>query len=553
MEKRVKIGLVQINPVIGDFSGNCEKIKNRVAQAEKKGCSLVIFPELVVSGYPPQDLLEREVFLKNYEQAVEQLVRELPAGIDIMLGCIERREEGRGKPLYNSAVVIRDNEIVYRARKRLLPSYDVFDETRYFEPGPVSEIYELQGHHFCVTICEDVWHHEIRDYSIRPVDDIISGAENKSIGVDAVINISASPFQRDKEDLRKSVFAGICREHKTPFLYCNQVGGQDSLIFDGRSHVLDATGRTVAQAAGFKEDLIVVDSGEWKGEMHEPDKVESVAAVYDALVLGVKDYVKKCGFSSVVLGLSGGIDSAVTAVIGVDALGPQNVLGVAMPSLYSSDDSLEDALQLVENLGCGFEKIPIDELFTTFKKNLTPLFSGLDEDVTEQNLQARIRGNLLMALSNKFNHLLLTTGNKSEMAVGYCTLYGDMSGGLAVISDVPKQLVYELANYINREEIRIPPRIITKPPTAELKPDQCDQDDLPPYDILDQILERHLEGGEGRDELIAGGFDPEVVSDVLRRVRINEYKRKQAPMGLKVTSKAFGYGRRFPNVQNFQQ
>jgi NAD+ synthetase len=553
MEKRVKIGLVQINPVIGDFSGNCEKIKKWVAQAEEKGCSLVIFPELVVSGYPPQDLLEREVFLKSYEQAVEQLTRELPPGLDVMLGCIEKRGNDRGKPLFNSAVVIRNNEIVYRARKRLLPSYDVFDETRYFEPGPVSEIYELQGYHFCVTVCEDVWHHEIRDYSMRPVDDIITGAGKDRVRVDAVINISASPFQRDKEDLRKSIFAGICREHKVPFLYCNQVGGQDSLIFDGRSHVLDATGETVAQAAGFREDLIVVDSRDWKGDLHEPAKVESVAAVYDALVLGVRDYVEKCGFSSVVLGLSGGIDSAVTAVIGVDALGAENVLGVAMPSLYSSDDSLEDALELAENLGCGFEKIPIDELFTTFKKNLSPLFSGLMEDVTEQNLQARIRGNLLMALSNKFNHLLLTTGNKSEMAVGYCTLYGDMSGGLAVISDVPKQLVYGLADYVNREKIRIPPRIITKPPTAELKPDQCDQDDLPPYDILDQILELHLEGGEGRDGLIARGFDREVVGDVLRRVRINEYKRKQAPMGLKVTSKAFGYGRRFPNVQNFQQ
>ncbi len=550
MEKRVKIGLVQINPVIGDFSGNCEKIKKWVDSAREKNCSLIIFPELAVSGYPPQDLLERDVFLQSYEQALQQLVQDLPPGPDVMLGCVERRGDGRGKPLYNSAVVIRDNRIIFRARKRLLPSYDVFDETRYFEPGPVSDIYEIQGHRFCVTICEDVWHHEVRDYSIRPVDDIIAGDGAR---VDGVINISASPFQRDKEKLRKTLFAEICCTYNIPFFYCNQVGGQDSLIFDGRSHVLDSRGRTVAQAAGFREDMIVVDSSDWTGEMHEPAEMESVPSVYDALVLGVRDYVKKCGFSSVVLGLSGGIDSAVTAVIGADALGSENVLGVAMPSLYSSDDSLEDALELVANLGCGFEKIPIDELFSTFKKNLSPLFAGLGEDVTEQNLQARIRGNLLMALSNKFNHLLLTTGNKSEMAVGYCTLYGDMSGGLAVISDVPKQLVYELAEYINRQKIRIPPRIITKPPTAELKPDQCDQDDLPPYEILDRILELHLEGGEGPDEITARGFDQDVVRDVLRRVRINEYKRKQAPMGLKVTSKAFGYGRRFPNVQNFQQ
>ncbi len=338
-----------------------------------------------------------------------------------------------------------------------------------------------------------------------------------------------------------------------PFLYCNQVGGQDSLLFDGRSLVMDKTGTIVAQALGFQEDCIIVDTQNWQGEMHGAPQISEQAAVYHGLVMGVADYVRKCHFSSVVLGLSGGIDSALTAAIAVEALGPENVLGVALPSPYSSQDSLEDAKKLAENLGCRFEVLPITDLFDCFRQSLEPFFAGLQEDVTEQNLQARIRGNLLMSLSNKFGHLLLTTGNKSEMAVGYCTLYGDMSGGLAVISDVPKQLVYQLAAYVNRSREIIPARIIEKAPTAELKHDQTDQDDLPPYDILDQVLELHLEDGLGGSEIIARGFDEQMVRDILRRVRINEYKRKQAPMGLKVTTKAFGFGRRYPNVQNFQE
>jgi len=548
----VKIGLVQLNPVIGDFERNCTKISEWSKRAKEEGCSLVIFPELAVSGYPPQDLLERKAFLDASDRATANLISNLPE-LDVMFGCFERRENERGKPLYNSAVVVRGKEVIFRARKQLLPSYDVFDETRYFEPGPPSEIYELQGHHFFVTVCEDVWHHEIKDHEVKPVAEFFIFAAEKKLSVDAVINISASPFQRDKERVRRTVFSEICKNHAVPFLYCNQVGGQDSLLFDGSSLGMNSSGEIIAQAEGFKEDMIIIDDLCRSGDVYEIPRPESETAVHDALVMGVRDYAIKCGFSSAVLGLSGGIDSAVTAAIAVDALGSKNVLGVALPSPYSSSDSLEDAETLAINLGCSFEVIPIAELFTTFKKNLASLFQGTEEDLTEQNIQARIRGNLLMALSNKFNHLLLATGNKSEMAVGYCTLYGDMSGGLAVISDVPKQLVYQLAGYINRDRIIIPLRTISKAPTAELKPGQCDQDDLPPYETLDRVLELHLETGEGVWEIVERGFEESMVRDILRRVRMNEYKRKQAPMGLKVTTKAFGYGRRFPNVQNFQQ
>lgn len=547
----MKIGLVQLNPVIGDFEKNCAKIVEWSRRAKDKGCSLVIFPELAVSGYPPLDLLERKAFLDASDRALTNLILDLPE-LDVMVGCLERRESDRGKPLYNSAVVIRGKKIVFRTRKQLLPSYDVFDETRYFEPGPSSQIYELQGHCFCVTVCEDVWHHEVRDHDIKPVNDFFVAAEEKGVSVDAVINISASPFQRDKEEIRKNIFREICKYHNTPFLYCNQVGGQDSLLFDGCSLVMNSSGEIIAHAGGFEEDLIIIDDLCQPG-LSELSPQEPEADVYDALVMGVRDYATKCGFSSAVLGLSGGIDSAVTAAIAADALGPKNVLGVALPSPYSSSDSFEDAENLAANLGCNFEVIPIANLFSAFKESLSSFFKKTREDLTEQNIQARIRGNLLMALSNKFNHLLLATGNKSEMAVGYCTLYGDMSGGLAVISDVPKQLVYLLAGYINRDEVVIPLRTITKAPTAELKPDQCDQDDLPPYEILDRILELHLEGGEGVEEIVNRGFEELIVRDILRRVRLNEYKRKQAPMGLKVTTKAFGCGRRFPNVQNFQQ
>ena len=547
----MKIALVQINPVIGDFPHNCQKILDASLDAVQKECSLVIFPELAVSGYPPHDLLEHSAFLDEHDQALLKLCRKLP-NIDVLIGCIEQRStHGSGKKLHNSAFLIREGCIVHRVQKQLLPSYDVFDEKRWFEPGIVPEIIECNGLRLGITICEDIWHSEIGEYESDPVEALF--ANNSDI--DCLINISASPFQRNKESIRHRLFRNICSKHQIPLLYVNQVGGQDSLLFDGRSLLMDAHGVIRAKALGFSEDILVVDSDDWSGKLHEAAEETSLAAVCDALIMGIRDYVGKCGFKTVVIGLSGGIDSALTAALAAKALGAENVFGVALPSPYSSEDSMEDATELAKNLGCNFEVIPISNLFESFKKSLQPLFGDSPanpSDLTEQNLQARIRGNLLMALSNKFGHLLLSTGNKSEMAVGYCTLYGDMNGGLAVISDVPKQLVYELSRFINSEKEIIPLRTITKAPTAELKPDQCDQDDLPDYEILDQILEMHLEEHLGVKEISSRGFAKELVVDVLRRVRLNEYKRKQAPMGLKVTSKAFGYGRRYPNVQNFQ-
>lgn len=549
----MKIALVQTNPVIGDFYYNCEKILSRSVKARSMGCRLAIFPEMAVSGYPPQDLLERQSFIEQQSIAVDELLVNLPGDIDVLFGCVEQREAGEGKRLYNSALVARNGKIVFRAHKQLLPTYDVFDETRYFQQGDVPEPYILDDITFGVTICEDIWHQEIEMYEREPVELLKRAAIDKNISLDCIINISASPFQGNKESQRHSLFKRLCRHHSLPLIYVNQVGGQDSLLFDGRSMVIDEHGDIVAKAAGFEENIIVVNSGNWQGDIAGSKIDDELESVFKALVMGVRDYVTKCGFSSVVLGLSGGIDSALTAAIAVHALGADNVLGVAMPSFYSSADSLEDAEELAGNLGCRFEVVPINDIFETYKKTLSPLFTDKKEDLTEQNIQARIRGNILMALSNKFGSLLLATGNKSEMAVGYCTLYGDMSGGLAVISDVPKQLVYELARFVNRHKELVPSRTLTKAPTAELKPDQRDQDDLPPYEILDRILQHHLEEGLDLQKIIDLGFEKDLVADVLRRIQLNEYKRKQAPMGLKVTSKAFGYGRRYPNVQNFRQ
>ncbi len=547
----VKVALAQINPVIGDFTGNCKKIVAYSEKAADHGCHLVIFPELAVSGYPPLDLLERQSFIQDHQAAVNQLLKELPE-IDVLFGCFESRQGGSGKPLYNSALVCRAGTIIHRTRKRLLPAYDVFDENRYFEPGSVPELYQLGDKKIAITICEDIWHHTVGEYQVEPVSEIFQHASRLNSSVDFLVNISASPYHRGKTKIRGDIFSSICVQFEIPFLYVNQVGGQDSLLFDGHSLALDRAGNVIGEAERFKEDLIVVDIDNWHGDIRHYDNSSEIRPIHDALIMGVRDYVYKSGFSSAVLGLSGGIDSALTAAIAVAALGAEKVLGVALPSPYSSADSLEDARELATHLGCRFESIPIGGLFGSYRETLDALFTGREEDVTEQNIQARIRGNLLMALSNKFNHLLLTTGNKSEMAVGYCTLYGDMSGGLAVISDVPKQMVYELARFINRDEEIIPLRTISKAPTAELRPDQCDQDDLPPYELLDQILELYLEEGYGAQQIIANGYAADVVEDVIRRIRVNEYKRKQAPMGLKVTSKAFGFGRRLPNVQNYR-
>lgn len=539
----MKIALVQTNPVVGAFDRNLRQILEWIERAKQAHCDLVVFPELSLCGYPPQDLLERPSFLDAHDRVLVELIRQLD-GITCVIGALERRS-GPGKPLYNSAFVLEKNRIAHRARKQLLPTYDVFDETRYFEAGDTSTVFPLQGLHCGLTICEDIWWQR-ESYQINPLEGIAVGP----VVPDCLINISASPYYHGKLGERQRIFTRLCRENNLPLLYVNQVGGQDGLVFDGHSMVINGAGALSGSAAGFAEDMLVVDSDTWdKSRVQAPE--DSIGRVEEALVLGVRDYLHKSGFTKAVLGLSGGIDSAVTAVLGCWALGPENVLCVAMPSPYTSQYSIDDARELAQNLGCGFEIIEITRAMTAYRDTLGPLFAGLPEDTTEQNLQARIRGNLLMALSNKFGCLLLSTGNKSEMAVGYCTLYGDMSGGLAVIADVPKGMVYELAHLMNQSREVIPARIITRPPTAELKPDQCDQDDLPPYEVLDQVLHAYLEEHRSVEEIAAGGVDVQLVRDIVRRIKLNEYKRKQAPLGLKVTTKAFGQGRRYPVVQGF--
>jgi NAD+ synthetase len=514
-----------------------------IDQARRGGCDLVVFPELTLCGYPPQDLLERPSFLESHDRALTALIKEID-GITCIVGVPERRQ-GPGKPLYNSAYVVEHDRILFRARKQLLPTYDVFDETRYFEPGTTSTVFPYQGLQCGLTICEDIWWNSA-SYPTDPLKDLAVGP----IVPDCLINISASPYYYGKLEERQQVFARLCRQNNLPLLYVNQVGGQDGLIFDGHSMAMTPQGALSRLGAGFAEDMLVVDSDHWD-QGGEGRLTDTLADVEKALVLGVRDYLHKTGFRKAVLGLSGGIDSAITAVIACRALGPENVLCVAMPSPYTSQHSVDDARDLARNLGCDFELIPISRTMDAYRESLAPLFAGLAEDATEQNIQARIRGNLLMALSNKGGRLLLTTGNKSEMAVGYCTLYGDMSGGLAVIADVPKMMIYQLARLFNQDREIIPERIITRPPTAELKPNQCDQDDLPPYDVLDTVLRAYLEEQQGIEAIAAQGIDIQLVRDIVRRIKLNEYKRKQAPLGIKVTTKAFGPGRRYPVVQGF--
>jgi NAD+ synthetase len=568
----MKIALVQINPIIGDFTYNRGRVAEQIRQAEQADCELIIFPELTLCGYPPQDLLERPAFLRAHDEALEELVHSV-GEIGVIVGVSEQRQgqsqgnyQGKGKPLYNSAFLLHQGKVVHRVRKQLLPTYDVFDESRYFEPGPPSLPFSFHGLRLGLTICEDIWPSR---YPVDPVASLLQGHDGHN-GLDLLINISASPYHHGKLVERNQLLTTLCRENSLPLLYVNQVGGQDSLIFDGHSMALDSRGELYAAASGFQEEMIIVDSEDLGRDLTGnilplmPDAVganpcvrpctlpqDSIAQVDKALVLGLRDYLHKTGFQQAVIGLSGGIDSAVTAVLAASALGPENVLCVALPSPYTAQMSIDDAAELASNLGCDFELLPIAPAMEAYSTMLAPLFVGREEDVTEQNLQARIRGNLLMALSNKFGSLLLTTGNKSEMAVGYCTLYGDMSGGLAVLADVPKIMVYELARWMNRAEEVIPERIITRPPSAELKPDRADQDDLPPYEVLDPILSAYLEEHLGIEEITARGFAQATVEDIVRRIRINEHKRKQAPLGLKVTSKAFGYGRRYPIAHGF--
>ncbi|HER62560.1 MAG TPA: NAD+ synthase [Desulfobacteraceae bacterium] len=542
----MKIALVQTNPVIGDFARNSATVLRWTAEAVKAGCRLAVFPELTLCGYPPQDLLERSDFINAHDRHLSTLTGKI-TDIGIIIGAIEKRS-GSGKPLYNSAFLIDGGGIKARARKQLLPTYDVFDETRYFEPGSESTVACLDGERFGLTVCEDIWF-EGRGYRIDPVRNIL---DTETVSLDFLVNISASPYHHGKINERNAVFSSLCRKNRLPLLYVNQVGGQDSLIFDGRSMVFDPRGVMVASAPGFRENMLIVDSKKWPAAPGLDLPEDSTATVLEALTLGVRDYLHKTGFKTAVIGLSGGIDSAVTAAVACRALGPENVLTVSLPSPYTSRASIDDARELAANLKCGFETISITGAMDAYRETLSPLFQGLAEDVTEQNIQARIRGNLLMALSNKFGHLLLSTGNKSEMAVGYCTLYGDMSGGLAVLSDVPKQMVYALARWLNTKEEIIPERVITRPPTAELKSDQLDQDDLPPYEVLDPILQAYLEEHASIDAICGRGFERKTVEDIVRRIWVNEYKRRQAATGLKVTTKAFGQGRRYPIVQNFQ-
>lgn len=544
----MKIALFQTNPVIGDFKGNCSIIKKSIHHARYRQCDLAVFPELSLCGYPPQDLLERSAFLAAHDNALRDIIADVQ-GIGVVLGVLEQRS-GAGKPLYNSAFLIDDAKVVFRARKQLLPTYDIFDETRYFEPGDPSPAIPFKGKQLALSICEDIWFEPHR-HRVDPFR--LYSRELMGEKIDLLINISASPYYYGKLQERRRLFGSLCRRLQAPLLYVNQAGGQDSLLFDGHSMVMAADGSPTAVGKGFDEDVLIVDSEIWQVESSEIFRTDTVSHVLDALIMGTRDYLHKTGFQKAILGLSGGIDSALTAVVACRALGAENVLCVALPSPYTSQASVDDARQLALNLGCSFQIVPIEHGMQAYQEMLAPCFAGYQEDVTEQNIQARIRGNILMAMSNKFGHILLSTGNKSEMAVGYCTLYGDMSGGLSVLSDVPKEMVYSLSRQINEKEEIIPQRIITRAPTAELKPDQLDQDDLPPYEILDPILAAYLEEHAGVDDIVSRGYERPVVEDIVRRIQLNEYKRKQAPLGLKVTTKAFGHGRRYPVVQKFTE
>jgi len=538
----MKIALCQINPIIGDFRNNSFLIKEAAEKARQSGCTLAVFPELSIMGYPPRDLLEKPAFVSANLKCLQELSSAV-TGISLLCGYVDRNLEKTGNPLVNSAAFISDGRIQKASGKILLPSYDVFDETRYFEPARESLVFELDGKRIGVTICEDIWNVEdiegVPKYSQDPVKTLCTK------GIDILINISASPYTIEKPKQRMKVLRAASIKYNLPILYCNQVGGNDDLLFDGSSIVLDKDGRLILTAKEFETDIIIWDSEKAYKETAVRD-IPLEESVLNGLIMGTRDYALKCGFKKVLLGLSGGIDSSLVAVIAQRALGPENVLGISLPSPFTSDMSKECASTLSNNLKIDFREIPISEIFESYKAALSPSFKGLKEDVTEENIQARIRGSILMALSNKFNALLLTTGNKSETATGYCTLYGDMSGGLAVISDVPKTLCYRLSRYINRDSEIIPEDVITRPPSAELRHDQKDQDTLPPYEVLDGIVEAVVEKNLSLEEIVKMGYDRNVVKDVLRRIVFNEYKRRQAAPGLKITSKAFGYGRRYP-------
>ncbi len=546
----MKIALAQFNPIVGDFEGNARRIRELSCTAKRGGADLAVFSELCLCGYPPQDLIERPAFEERNRTELAKLAGEV--AIPSLVGYVGKAQDDTGKPVGNCAALIFGGQILFEQRKMLLPTYDVFDETRYFQPAHTQFVFPFSKETLGITICEDTWNDKTfwaqRLYARDPVAEIVGK------GSTVLLNISSSPYTMGKRGLRQDMLRAIVMKHKLPMVYVNQVGGNDSLVFDGSSMAIAADGTVAARAKSFEEDLIYFDTSTGQGDVHENMEHE-IDAIYHALALGTRDYVQKCGFRKVVVGLSGGIDSALVATIASDALGPENVVGVSMPGPYSSEGSIRDAKQLAKNLGIELLVLPIGDAFQSYRKILEAPFAGLPMDVAEENLQARIRGNVLMALSNKFGSLVLSTGNKSEMAVGYCTLYGDMAGGLAVISDVPKTMVYELANAVNRHagpSNRIPAESITKPPSAELRPNQTDQDTLPPYDVLDRILKAYVEDLQTPQQIAKDiGFDIALVRSVTLRVDQNEYKRKQAPPGLKVTSKAFSVGRRFPLAQRY--
>lgn len=566
----MKIALLQLNPTVGDLRGNSRLIRRALAGAAE--ADLAVTSELSLLGYPPRDLLLNSDFIGRSWSELERLaeeVRDLPA---LLVGLAEPNTEESGRPLFNSAALLMDGDVVKTLRKTLLPTYDVFDEDRYFEPASEPQMLELGGFKLGVSICEDIWNDVDgclrRRYHTDPIAELVN------CGAGAVINLSASPFTVGKQRHREAMLSGLAEKYRIPFFYVNQSGGNDELVFDGRSMIFDCQGRLVARARGFSEDVIMAEldhSGtvravelpfrteEQPGQTAHSAALSALTAIarddltteseiWRALVLGARDYVLKCGFQGVLLGLSGGIDSSIVAAIASEALGPENVLGVLMPSPYTSSTSMDDATLLAQNLKIRSLTIEITGIMNAFDERLSVPFQGLVRDVTEENIQARIRGNILMALSNKFGLVLLTTGNKSELSVGYCTIYGDMSGGLAVISDVPKTEVYRLARWLNAKKgwQIIPESVLTKAPTAELRPGQTDQDSLPPYEILDEILERYIQGHQSREVILKAGFDGAVVDRVLCLVRIAEFKRRQAAPGLKVTDRAFGSGWRMP-------
>ncbi len=543
----MKIALAQFNPTVGDFAGNAASILELACQAKQRGADLAVFSELCLCGYLPLDLLERPSFLERNRTELACLAKKTP--LPILIGYAGPARGPTGKNVSNAAALLTDGRAVFEQHKMLLPTYDVFDESRYFQPARAQQVYSMGRETLGITICEDIWNDKSfwakRLYEVDPVVDLVTQ------GATVIINISASPYFIDKRGLRLDMLRTLARSHGRPVVYVNQVGGNDSLVFDGSSLALMPDGSIAAQARSFNEDLVIFDTVTGVGDIH-PQPAEELSVVLEALICGTRDYVRKCGFRRVLVGLSGGIDSSVVASIAVAALGSGSVTGVAMPGPYSSTGSVVDARQLARNLGIEFSVLPIHDIFNSYRSALRDVFAGHSENTTEENIQARIRGNVLMALSNKFGALVLSTGNKSEMAVGYCTLYGDMAGGLAVISDVPKTMVYELASRINRERELVPRASIEKLPSAELKLNQTDQDSLPPYDVLDRILKAYVEEVQTPQEIADRyRFPLDLVRSIAVKVDRNEYKRKQAPPGLKITSRAFGFGRPFPIAQKF--